>query len=439
VWHREHKPVYAMSEAPNDGDQIALKKELPTEETVPKQDPFSGLADILKALLPHQPFPSPSPAHLRLVDEVCNLVPLDFGPSYNDVQLRSFLILELTDLIRKKFPQACLDLFGSSVNGFELRKLHSGNSDLDVCISNLSLDEVVDARNVVIRLAGLFKSKPQFRNVLYVIKTRVPIVKFTWVSMTPPAMVFDVDLSVDNTLALRNSTMLARYAAVDPRVKTLGYVVKLFAKMCGVADASQKGLSSYAYIVLVIYFLQQRTPPVVPVLQEVGSVDADGNQREEMVDEWNTWFFDGDDSTLKLLCPEFGSNRESIGELWLGFLEFYTEKFNYQLNIISIRHLKVLTRVKKKWTRSYFAIEDPFELNHNLGACLNSEKLIYIMKTWIQARHMFGSTLNHIPQPYRFPSQYFFDTNLYLECEKCGEMGHNPRYCSRRRVSKVVP
>ena len=35
------------------------------------------------------------------------------------------------------------------------------------------------------------------------------------------------------------------------------------------ADAFRKTLSSYAYILMLIYYLQQCQPPVLPVLQQV--------------------------------------------------------------------------------------------------------------------------------------------------------------------------
>lgn len=40
---------------------------------------------------------------------------------------------------------------------------------------------------------------------------------------------------------------------------------------CDIGDASRGSLSSYAYILMVLYFLQQRQPPVIPVLQEVSA------------------------------------------------------------------------------------------------------------------------------------------------------------------------
>ena len=55
--------------------------------------------------------------------------------------------------------------------------------------------------------------------------------------------------------------------SVFPPLQVLGYMVKLFAKECDIGDASRGSLSSYAYILMLIYYLQQCDPPVVPVLQ----------------------------------------------------------------------------------------------------------------------------------------------------------------------------
>jgi len=46
-------------------------------------------------------------------------------------------------------------------------------------------------------------------------------------------------------------------------------MAKLLAKQCDIGDASRGSLSSYGYTLLVLHYLQQVTPPVIPVLQEV--------------------------------------------------------------------------------------------------------------------------------------------------------------------------
>jgi hypothetical protein len=53
----------------------------------------------------------------------------------------------------------------------------------------------------------------------------------------------------------------------SPFFQVLGYMVKFFAKMNDIGDASRGSLSSYAYILMAIFYLQQCNPPVLPVLQ----------------------------------------------------------------------------------------------------------------------------------------------------------------------------
>ena len=70
---------------------------------------------------------------------------------------------------------------------------------------------------------------------------------------------------------VRNSALLEFYSRIDPRCRTLGYAMKHFAKLAGIADASKGSLNPYAYILMLIYYLQRTSPPVLPVLQEVGT------------------------------------------------------------------------------------------------------------------------------------------------------------------------
>ena len=71
-------------------------------------------------------------------------------------------------------------------------------------------------------------------------------------------------------------------------------------------DASSGSLSSYAYIILLLHYLQQVKPPVVPVLQQVSfdtecchvpvySSNQIGEGGHVDVDGWNCWFHRFDD------------------------------------------------------------------------------------------------------------------------------------------------
>merc|ERR1719187_2414771 len=104
--------------------------------------------------------------------------------------------------------------------------------------------------------------------------------------------------------------MLRAYSNIDPRVKVLGFGLKYFAKLCNICDASRGSLSSYAYVLMVIHFLQQTQPPVLPVLQEVWT--GTGPRPELLIDGWNAWFWD-DLKELPKAWPGYGKNSASAG------------------------------------------------------------------------------------------------------------------------------
>lgn len=68
--------------------------------------------------------------------------------------------------------------------------------------------------------------------------------------------------------------------------------------------------------------------------------------------------------------PGQDKNKLSVGELWLNMLIFYTEEFDMMKNVISIRCRNTLSKFEKLWISKGIAIEDPFDLAHNLGCAL---------------------------------------------------------------------
>lgn len=76
----------------------------------------------------------------------------------------------------------------------------------------------------------------------------------------------------------------------------------------------------------------------------------------------------------------YGKNQESVAELWIGLLRFYTEEFNIKEYVVSIRQKEPLTKFEKLWNGSGIAIEDPFNLDHNLGSALSRKSEIYFIR-----------------------------------------------------------
>uniref|UniRef100_A0A8C7WPP5 Terminal uridylyl transferase 4 n=1 Tax=Oryzias sinensis TaxID=183150 RepID=A0A8C7WPP5_9TELE len=334
-----------------------------------------------------KPLPPMNERFREILDGLCELVFVDeLSPSPVEQQKREQILAGLERFIRKEFNEkAQLCLFGSSKNGFGFR-----DSDLDICMTLEGHDsaEKLNCKEIIEGLAKVLKKHTGLRNILPITTAKVPIVKFEHRQSG-----LEGDISLYNTLAQHNTRMLATYAALDPRVQFLGYTMKVFAKRCDIGDASRGSLSSYAYILMVLYFLQQRQPPVIPVLQEI----FDGTTvPQRMVDGWNAFFFD-DIGDLRQRLAGRQPNTESVGELWLGLLRFYTEEFDFKEHVISIRQRKRLTTFEKQWTSKCIAIEDPFDLNHNLGAGVSRKMTNFIMKAFINGRKLFGTPFYPLP------------------------------------------
>ncbi|KAM6456440.1 terminal uridylyltransferase 4 isoform 3-T4 [Liasis olivaceus] len=378
------------------------------------------------------PLPPMTNRFREILDLVCKRCFDELSPPFSEQQNREQILASLERFIRKEYnDKARLCLFGSSKNGFGFR-----DSDLDICMTLEGYEnaEKLNCKEIIESLAKVLKKHPGLRNILPITTAKVPIVKFEHRQSG-----LEGDISLYNTLAQHNTRMLATYAAIDPRVQYLGYTMKVFAKRCDIGDASRGSLSSYAYILMVLYFLQQREPPVIPVLQEI----FDGQQiPQRMVDGWNAFFFDDTDE-LKKRLPSLGKNTESLGELWLGLLRFYTEEFDFKEYVISIRQKKLLTTFEKQWTSKCIAIEDPFDLNHNLGAGVSRKMTNFIMKALINGRKLFGTPFYPISGR---EAEYFFNSKVLTDgelapndrcCRVCGKIGHYMKDCpKRRRVKK---
>ncbi|XP_056232082.1 terminal uridylyltransferase 7 [Seriola aureovittata] len=379
------------------------------------------------------PLPPITPDFVSVLNKVCEQCYTDFAPDELEVSVREHILQDLETFVRRQFAGARLQLFGSSKNGFGFRQ-----SDLDICMVLEGQDAIDDCAciSIIESLARQLKKHPGLKNILPITTAKVPIVKFVHVRTS-----LEGDISLYNTLALHNTHLLASYAAIDRRVKILCYVMKVFAKMCDIGDASRGSLSSYAYTLMVLFFLQQRNPPIIPVLQEI----YDGKKKPEvLVDGWNVYFFD-DLKTLPSRWPEFGKNTETVGELWLGLLRFYTEDFDFREHVVCIRQQCRLTTFNKQWTSKYIVIEDPFDLNHNLGAGLSRKMTNFIMKAFINGRTVFGTPIKAFPPIYPSQMEYFFDPEVLTEgevapndrcCRICGKIGHFMKDCPMRRKSK---
>ena len=82
------------------------------------------------------------------------------------------------------------------------------------------------------------RNKLRFENIQPIAHARVPIVKLTETYTS-----VDVDVCINNMLATRNTILLRTYADCDVRVRQLGVLVKMWAKVRGVKASDQGNVS----------------------------------------------------------------------------------------------------------------------------------------------------------------------------------------------------
>jgi terminal uridylyltransferase len=89
---------------------------------------------------------------------------------------------------------------------------------------------------------------------------------------------------------------------------------------------NQGTLSSYAYVLMIIFYLQTLPSPVLPCLQRLPVVDDESDLPTIEVGEHNVYFYDDIDNLHNIWKSK---NVASLGELLAGFFEFYANDFRY--------------------------------------------------------------------------------------------------------------
>ncbi|GFR03716.1 poly(A) RNA polymerase gld-2 homolog A [Trichonephila clavata] len=285
---------------------------------------------------------------------------------------------KLHNILRERFPNCGLYVVGSSMTGLGVK-----SSDIDMCL--MLTDSEVDQQKEAIKILHSVKylfHKYKFLYDMQVIYAKVPILKFAEIESG-----IEVDLNINNTIGIRNTQLLSSYARTDKRLPPLVVLAKIWARHHGINDAKNNSLSSYSIVLMVIHYLQYRCqPPVLPCLQKLQS---------------DKFLPSTDIRKLKLHedLPDFISeNHEDLGDLFIGFLKYYSEEFNYQKNAISIRLGCVIPREDAAYNSSpknkvahwkFLCIEEPFDLTNTARAVFNPEVFEHI-------QHAFRTSCNRI-------------------------------------------
>ena len=304
---------------------------------------------------------------------------------------RESLTNHLTSLLFRRFGKnATLEVFGSSVTNLSI-----GTGDLDLCLSFKNKTP----RKVLRKISGLLHEEGM-ENIQLIPKARIPIVKFK-----DPRSGLDVDISLDNRLAIYNSEMLKSYAQ-EKRLRLLVQMVKYWASRRGINNAFEGSLSSYAWTLLAIQHAQMVQPPLVPNRQE-------NTEAKPMAFHGTTYDvgFNGDAYDTK--------NTQSLGSLLINFFDRFATRWDWESMVVSIRHGEALSAKAKKWEHTgplplevvtgtdngrmehVMPIEDPFDHDHDLSRVVRAEGAMSIQDEFMRAITMLaeGKSWQEICEP----------------------------------------
>ncbi|KAF1947819.1 PAP/OAS1 substrate-binding domain-containing protein [Clathrospora elynae] len=217
------------------------------------------------------------------------------------------------------------------------------------------------------------------------------------------------DINFENPLGIHNTHMLRCYSLTDSRVRPIVLFVKSWAKRRKVNSAYSGTLSSYGWVLMVLHYLVNvAQPPVCPNLQLALPLPTEAAAIEQFskatVAGYAVRFWRNEAEIIQAVQEgRLTQNNQSIGALLRGFFQYYASinhhygpkppQFYWTNEVLSLRTpggilskqvkgwvsaTTKITAEKKVTNRYLFAIEDPFELDHNVARTVTHRGIVAI-------------------------------------------------------------
>lgn len=239
-------------------------------------------------------------------------------------------------IVKSALPRQSLQVVGSTLSGFALE-----GSDLDLCLC----PGAVTRPAALEQLERLRRALPaSWRAVL--VLARVPLLRLAAGGVL-------VDVSSGGGRSALNTRLLRALGARDWRARPAVLCAKLWAAAHGIKDAHRRTLSSYALTLSVLGYLQSVSPPVLPPPDAIAFRSR---------------------------------NRQSLGELFAGWLRYYAE-FPYARLVVSVRAGHPLPVAACRAGRDphdwkLLCIEEPFDLSNTARTVYNVDEFNRIVETF---------------------------------------------------------
>lgn len=210
-----------------------------------------------------------------------------------------------------------------------------------------------------------------------------------------------INFDVNKPLFIRNTQLIRCYSRMDGRVQPLGSAIREWAELNEISE-----LSNYSLVLMLIHYLQINcSPAVLPVLQMSlpNSFRPDTDVRQLEIDVE--------------LPPFEPTNRRSLGELLIGFLDYYGNQFDYDHDVISIRNNRTIKRsdtvkerlvlldegrlpgetkfsIEKSAHFDLLYVEDPIDLSNTASSITHPDALISVRKKFKKSLEQLTKTNN---------------------------------------------
>ncbi|XP_021070668.1 poly(A) RNA polymerase, mitochondrial isoform X1 [Mus pahari] len=310
------------------------------------------------------------------IDDQLNTLLKAFQLTEENVRLRHLTCSLIEDIAAAYFPSCVIRPFGSSVNTFgklgcdldmfldlgETGKLdvhkNTGNFFMEFQVKNVPSERIATQKILSVIGECLDNFGPGCVGVQKILNARCPLVRFSHQGSG-----FQCDLTANNSIALKSSELLYIYGSLDSRVRALVFSVRCWARAHSLTSSIPGAwITNFSLTVMVIFFLQRRSPPILPTLDSLKSI-ADAEDR--CILEGNNCTFIQDVNKIQ---PS--GNTETLELLIKEFFEYFGN-FAFNKNSINIRQ----GREQNKPDSSPLYIQNPFETSLNISKNVNQNQL----------------------------------------------------------------
>ncbi|XP_029410641.1 poly(A) RNA polymerase, mitochondrial isoform X2 [Nannospalax galili] len=334
------------------------------------------------------------------MDDQLNTLLKAFQLTEENIKLRYLTCSLIEDIAAAYFPSCVVWPFGSSVNSFgklgcdldmfldldEIEKcdVHKnvGNFLMEFQVKNVPSGRIATQKILSVIGECLDHFGPGCVGVQKILNARCPLVRFSH-----QASGFQCDLTTNNRIALKSSELLYIYGSLDSRVRALVFSLRFWARAHSLTSSIPGAwITNFSLTVMVIFFLQRRSPPILPTLDSLKSL-ADAEDR--CVIEGSNCTFIQDLNKIK---PS--GNTETLELLLKEFFEYFGN-FSFNKNSINIRQGKE----QNKPDSSPLHIQNPFEPSLNISKNVSQSQLQKLVDLARESAWILQQEDRHQPSP----------------------------------------